>query len=100
MNELRELLREQRVVVAALKATSRRMKATAQATQIEKPPLVQRLLLLKITESLIDAHKAAKIDDDGHTLDLIEDAMRHVGERLAKETGDGRKFSRKRLQPF
>ena len=100
MNELRELLREQRVAVSALKATSSRMRATALTNQIEKPPLVQRLLLMKIAESLIDAHKAAKIDDDGCTLDLIEDALSHVGERLAKETGDGRRFNRKRLSPL
>lgn len=100
MSELEELLREQRVVVAALMATSRRLQATARDNHIEKRPPVQRLLLLKIAESLIEAHKAAKIDDDGGTLDLIEDAMRHVGERLTKETSDGRKFNRKRLQPL
>ena len=100
MSELSELLREQRAAVAALKATSRRMKQTVLETKIGKGPAAQRLLLLSMSESLIAAHKAAKIDDDGHTLDLIEDAMRHVGERLAKEVGDGRSFNRKRLKPL
>ena len=99
MDELTELLREQRVVVAALKATSKRMKATVRQNEFKKGPMVQHLLLLKIAESLIAAHKTAKIDDDGGTLDLIEDAMRHVGKRLAKETGYGRRFDRKHLWP-
>lgn len=56
-------------------------------------------LLLSMAEGLIVAHKAAKIDGNGLTLDLIEDALGHVGERLAKETGDGRDFRQKRLIP-
>ena len=100
MNELCELLREQRVVIAALRATSRRMRETVQENKVEKRPTMQRLLLLRMSESLIAAHKTAKIDDDGFTLDLIENAMRHVGERLAKEVGDGRSFNRKRIKPL
>ena len=57
------------------------------------------VLLLTMAEGLIAAHKAAKIDGNGSTLDLIEDALGHVGERLAKESGHGRDFSRKRLAP-
>ena len=72
------------------------MKATARESRIEKGPAVQRLMLLQMAESLIAAHKAAKIDDDGYKLDLIDDAMRHVGKRLAKEAGDGRSFDLKR----
>lgn len=97
MSELSGLLREQRVIVASLRETSRRMKQTVRENKIEKGPTVQRLLLLGISESLIAAHKTAKIDDDGYTLDLIEDAMRHVGMRLAKEHGSERNFSRKGL---
>ena len=100
MNELSELLRQQRAIVAELKATSRRMRETVRENKVEKQPTMQRLLLLSMSESLIAAHKAAKIDDNGFTLDLIEDAMRHVGERLAKEVGDGRSFNRKRHEPL
>lgn len=59
----------------------------------------RRELLLTMAEGLIGAHKAAKIDNNGLTSDLIEDALRRVGERLAKETSDRRSFSRKRLPP-
>jgi hypothetical protein len=38
-----------------------------------------------MTEGLIYAHIAAKVEDDGHTLDLIEDALLHVGKRLSRE---------------
>lgn len=59
----------------------------------------QRLVLLQMAEALVIAHKLAKIDDDGYTLDLIEDALRYVGERLSKETGLGRNFGQKKLGP-
>ena len=88
MDELQTLLREQRVVVAGLRATAQRLTAAVRATPIKKSATVSRLLLLQMAESLVTAHKAAKIDDDGLTLDLIEDAMRHVGKRLEQETTD------------
>lgn len=97
MQELFDLLREQRVTVAALQATSRALKQSAREP-IRKGPAVQHILLLRMAEGLVASHKAAKIDGDGYTLDLIEDAMRHVGERLAAETSDGRYFCRKKLE--
>lgn len=99
ITEMQELLREQRVIVAALRATSRRM-VEANRQPIMKKRCIQQMLLLCMAESLVTAHKAAKVDDDGMTLDLIEDAMRHIGKRLAAETSDGRDFIRERVAPL
>ena len=45
----------------------------------------RRMMLLQMTESLIRAHQIAKIDGNGRTLHVIEDALFHVGSRLARE---------------
>ena len=84
------------VETQGLVASLRKTMGRSSPCLLEKPDRSPRILL--IAEALIAAHKEAKIDDDGYTLDLIEDALRHVGRRLAKENHDGRDFSRKRLR--
>lgn len=98
-SELDEVIAKCRILQTELLAhVSARQVISVEYRQVCKAAS-ERYLLLRMAEGLIDAHKAAKIDDNGMTIDLIEDAMRHVGERLARETGDGRNFSRRRLGP-
>lgn len=49
-------------------------------------PYDLRWPLLDMAEGLIKAHKAAKVDGDEASLDLIESALFHVGRRLADDS--------------
>lgn len=99
MTELDELIQEHRAHIEALRATVRQMREASKKTPVILP-FVRKYLLLSMAEGLIEAHQAAKFDDNGLTLDLIEDALRHVGERLATEHGDDRSFVRKKFGPM
>lgn len=90
-----EIMRENRIARAALRATIGHTQKICDdmRTCSENTPRTPSVRILMIVEGLIIAHKAAKVDDDGYTLDLIEDALFHVGKRLAKECPDGRRYS-------
>ena len=96
MTELDEVMRAHRAQMKLLRTTIRQIRDVTKEIPATRP-FYRKYLILQIAEGLIAAHKAAKFDDDGLTLDLIEDALRHIGKRLALEHGDDRNFARKKL---
>ncbi len=84
-HHLCEVIEEAHRLRAELRGHANVRRALADDYRVILRESSNRLRLLKMTEALIVAHRLAKIDDNGLTLDLVEDALRHVGGRLANE---------------
>ena len=99
IDSLDDVVLEQRLLTETLGATGGRLRAAAREDKTSGGLTVQGLLLLQITESLIAAHRLAKIDGDEDSLELIEIAMRHFGQRLAQYAGGASDLETRRSAP-
>ena len=82
------MIAESRAIRAEMQDTLQFMRSVQRGFAPRQAATEPGFVLLRMAEGLITAHRAAKLDQDGYTLDLIEDALSHVGKRLLNEVED------------